>query len=148
MALITAGVLVVMGGVAFLGFQPRARAAEITVYKDPNCSCCGQWVNHVEAAGFAVKVHDTPDLGRIKAKLGVHADLHSCHTATVDGYVIEGHVTAADIKHLLVERPDARGIAVPGMPIGSQGMEQGSRREPYHVILFEADGNRSTFARH
>ncbi|WP_422023211.1 DUF411 domain-containing protein [Pyruvatibacter mobilis] len=148
LALITAGVLVVTGGVAFLGFQPSARAAEITVYKDPNCGCCGQWVNHVKAAGFAVTVKNTPELGRIKTELGVPADLHSCHTATVDGYVIEGHVPAADIRRLLVERPDARGIAVPGMPIGSPGMEQGSRREPYRVILFENNGNRSTFARH
>lgn len=148
LSLIAAGALVVTGGVALLGFQPRAQAAEVMVYKDPNCGCCGQWASHVKAAGFSVKVHDTQDLGRIKAELGVPADLYSCHTATVDGYVIEGHVPAADIKRLLAQRPDARGIAVPDMPIGSPGMEHGSRREPYNVILFKPDGEQFIFARH
>lgn len=148
LSLIAVGVLVGTGGVGLLGLQTSAQAAEITVYKDPNCGCCGQWVDHVEAAGFAVTVHDTRDLGRIKAELGVPEDLHSCHTATVDGYIVEGHVPAADIKRLLADRPEAHGIAVPGMPIGSPGMEQESRREPYRVILFQINGNRSVFARH
>lgn len=148
LSLIAAGVLVVAGGIGVLGLQTNAQASEITVYKDPNCGCCGYWVDHVEAAGFDVVVRDIPDLGRIKAELDVPKDLHSCHTATVDGYVIEGHVPAADIKRLLSERPEAQGIAVPGMPIGSPGMEQGSMREPYDVILFGADGERSVFARH
>ncbi|MFW6027238.1 MAG: DUF411 domain-containing protein [bacterium] len=147
LSLIAVGVLAVTGGVAF-GFETSARAAEMTVYKDPNCGCCDRWVDHVKAAGFAVTVHDTADLGRIKAKFEVPEDLYSCHTATVDGYLIEGHVPASDIKRLLSERPEAQGIAVPGMPIGSPGMEQGSRRETYDVILFGTDGERSVFARH
>lgn len=148
LALIAVGVLAVTGGVASFGLQTSAQAAEITVYKDPNCGCCGKWVDHLKAAGFTVTVHDTADLGRIKAKHEVPEDLYSCHTAIIDGYVIEGHVPAADIKRLLSERPDAQGIAVPGMPIGSPGMEQGSRREPYDVILFGKGGERSVFARH
>lgn len=146
--LVAVVILAVTGGVAYFGLETSTRAAEMTVYKDPNCGCCSQWVAHVKAAGFAVTVHNTADLGRIKAKLDVPEDLYSCHTATIGGYVIEGHVPASDITRLLSERPKAQGIAVPGMPIGSPGMEQGSMREPYEVILFRADGERSVFARH
>ena len=134
--------------IALIRLPAAAAAEEITVYKDPNCGCCGQWVEHVTAAGFMVTVHDTADLGRIKTEFGVPEALQACHTAMVSGYVVEGHVPAAEIKRLLAERPKARGLAVPGMPMGSPGMEQGSDREPYDVVLFQQDGTSTIFARH
>jgi len=148
LSMMAAGVLAAASGAAFPRMQAGAAAAEITVYKDANCGCCSRWISHLRDAGFMVTAHDAIDLGRIKAALGVPEDLHSCHTATVDGYVVEGHVPAADIKRLLSERPEGRGVAVPGMPIGSPGMEQGAMREPYDVLLFETDGDRSVFASH
>lgn len=108
----------------------------VTVYKSPTCNCCGLWVEHLEASGFKVDVVPKANVMPIKEKLGVPAGMGSCHTAEVDGYVIEGHVPAQDIHRLLKERPTARGLAVPGMPIGSPGMEMGNRRDPYHVYLF------------
>ena len=108
----------------------------VTVYKSPTCNCCGLWVEHLEASGFKVDVVPKANVMPIKEKLGVPAAMGSCHTAEVDGYVIEGHVPAQDIHRLLKERPTARGLAVPGMPVGSPGMEMGNRLDPYHVYLF------------
>jgi hypothetical protein len=129
----------------------RTLAAEelpkLTVAKDPNCGCCSGWVEHIKAAGFPVEVIESTDLNRLKARLGVPRHLASCHTAEVDGYVVEGHVPAVAIKRLLAERPSGTGVAVPGMPVGSPGMEvEGTAPEPYEVILFDAAGQR-TFAR-
>lgn len=138
----------VSAGVAFMGIPAATAADDITVYKDPNCGCCEQWITHMTAAGFMVTVHDTADLGRIKAEFGVPEDLQACHTGIVSGYVVEGHVPADDVTRLLAERPKARGVAVPGMPMGSPGMEQGSEREPYDVVLFQADGTGTVFARY
>jgi hypothetical protein len=147
--LIAAGAVALAGGVSLLASWPsRAEVAEVTVYKDPYCGCCNKWVEHLKAAGFAVTAHDAEDMSRIKTEAGVPAALESCHTAKVGGYVIEGHVPADDIKRLLAERPDAVGLAVPGMPIGSPGMEQGDTREPYDVILFRKDGTTTVFASH
>ena len=121
---------------------PRMR-----VTKDPSCGCCSGWVEHIKAAGFPVEVIESTDLNRLKARLGVPRHLASCHTAEVDSYVVEGHVPAAAIKRLLAERPSGTGVAVPGMPVGSPGMEvEGTAPEPYEVILFDAAGQR-TFAR-
>jgi hypothetical protein len=120
---------------------------ELQVYKTPTCGCCGNWVDHVRAAGFTPAVHDMADLSGVKAKAGVPADLQSCHTAFVGGYVIEGHVPADVIRRLLQEKPDIAGIAVPGMPIGSPGMEQGSRKDAYEVIAFTKDGKTSVYAK-
>ena len=115
-----------------------AVAAEMTVYKDPNCGCCGNWVKHMEAAGHTVKTVNTEDMDSIKTTLGVPEQLRSCHTVKVDGYILEGHVPAADVERLLSERPKARGLAVPGMPIGSPGMEiTGTPSDKYEVILFD-----------
>ena len=125
-----------------------ANAATMTVIKSPTCGCCMKWVEHVKAHGFDVKVVDTNDLMAAKAKAGVPQKLASCHTARVGGYVVEGHVPAADIKRLLAQKPKAVGIAVAGMPMGSPGMEHGNHRQPYQVILFRADGTTSVFARH
>ena len=122
----------------FLGSQ--ALATEMTVYKSPWCGCCAKWVEHMEDNGFSVKVIEQEDLDPIKRQFSVPEELHSCHTAEVDGYTIEGHVPASDVMKLLAERPKAHGLAVPGMPIGSPGMEQGDEKEPYPVVLFNDDG--------
>jgi hypothetical protein len=119
-------------------------AAGITVYKDPSCGCCSAWADHLKAAGFAVTVHEVADVSAHKRRLGVPQRLASCHTAVVDGYTVEGHVPAADIKRLLLERPKATGLAVPGMPHGSPGMETG-KREPYDVLLFDKAGKTTVY---
>lgn len=123
-------------------------SAAVEVYKAPTCGCCGAWVEHLREAGFHVQVHDTADLGPIKAEVKLPFGLGSCHTARVGGYFVEGHVPAEDVKRLLAERPAARGIAVPGMPVGSPGMEQGDLRQPYDVLLIAEDGSTSVFAHH
>lgn len=119
----------------------------VTVTKDPSCGCCSGWAEHIEAAGFPVEIVESGDVGRLKQQLGVPSALHSCHTAEVAGYVIEGHVPAPALRRLLSERPPATGIAVPGMPAGSPGMDfPGVAPESYEVILFGPDGQ-TTFAR-
>ena len=119
-------------------------APTMTVYHDPNCGCCGGWVAHMRRAGFQVQVIDTDDLAAIKTRFRVPSDLASCHTAEVDGYVIEGHIPALAIQRLLAEKPAAAGLAVPGMPTGSPGMEApGAPNEIYDVILFGPWGKRS-----
>jgi hypothetical protein len=123
-------------------------AGEIIVYKTAQCGCCKLWVKHLRDNGFKVTAHDVKNLSRHKADNGVPRALESCHTATVDGYVIEGHVPASDIKRLLKEAPPVRGLAVPGMPIGSPGMEQGDRKDRYEVLTFDNQGNTEVFARH
>ena len=110
----------------------------LKVYKSPSCGCCNAWVSHMHSAGFRGIVRDVPDLHPIKKKLGVAPDLWACHTAVIDGYVIEGHVPAREVIRLLNDRPKGIGLAVPGMPIGSPGMEQGDRRDPFQVILFSS----------
>ncbi|BEV47462.1 DUF411 domain-containing protein [Afipia carboxidovorans] len=114
----------------------------IRVHKDPSCGCCSGWVRHLEAAGFGVAVQDEADLRIIRNRLGVPSDLAACHTAEAGGYVIEGHVPATSIRRLLKERPVATGLAVPGMPVGSPGME-GGKSERYAVVLFGPDGRRT-----
>jgi hypothetical protein len=117
-----------------------AHAADtIEVWKDPGCGCCTKWVDHLKAAGFQVRAHDVNDMNAARAKNGVPQSLGACHTARVGGYAIEGHVPAAEIRRLLRERPAAAGLAVPGMPLGSPGMEA-DRTQPYDVLLFNADG--------
>jgi hypothetical protein len=121
-----------------------AAAPNMTVYHDPNCGCCGGWVAHMRRAGFQVRVIDTDDLAAIKSRFRIPSDLVSCHTAEVDGYIIEGHIPALAIQRLLAERPAAAGLAVPGMPIGSPGMEApGAANETYDVMLFGPWGKRS-----
>jgi hypothetical protein len=128
--------------------ESRVPAVSIVVYKDPNCGCCKSWIEHLKKHGFAVTSHDTPDMTEPKATGGVPAKLQSCHTAFVNGYVVEGHVPAADIQRMLTEKPKIAGIAVPGMPIGSPGMEVGNRADKYEVIAFNRDGSTSVFAKH
>lgn len=117
----------------------QAGENQIVMYKNPNCQCCTKWADHMEQAGFSVTIHPTNAMSSVKADHGVPYDMGSCHTAIVDGYVIEGHVPAKEVKKLLAERPQATGLAVPGMPIGSPGMEQGNRNEPFDVLLFSGD---------
>ena len=119
------------------------------VTKSPTCGCCGAWIEHMRHAGFEVDVHDTEDVHSVKQQAGVPFGKGSCHTAQIDGYFIEGHVPAEDVKRLLAERPDARGLAVPGMPAGSPGMEMPDGRvQPYAVELVAKDGSTSVFAAH
>ncbi len=122
-----------------------ALAASMVVYKDPNCGCCAEWVKHVRAAGYQVTVRDTPDMASVKASFGVPSALQSCHTARVETYTIEGHVPADVISKLLRDKPAGRGLAVPGMPMGSPGME-GSRRDAYNVMLFDKTGKSIVYA--
>jgi hypothetical protein len=139
--------LVAAGGMSV--FDPRSAAAEeVTVYRSPTCGCCGDWVKHMRANGFRVVVKETDDLDPVKRHYQVPGSLASCHTAVVEGYVIEGHVPAVDVQRLLASRPKARGLAVPGMPAGSPGMETGGPPDRYSVILFGDDGSQSVFSRH
>lgn len=120
----------------------------VTVFKDPDCGCCAQWIEHLREAGFLVEAQDRSDLNAVKARLGVPAALASCHTAVIDGYVVEGHVPARSILRLLAERPRATGLAVPRMPIGSPGMEvPGATPDVYDVVLF-APGVAERFERY
>ena len=127
---------------------PETSASVISVYKTPTCGCCKKWVDHLRENGFTVETHDQPSLTALKQEQGVPKGAEACHTALVDGYVIEGHVPAQDVARLLEERPAAvRGLVVPGMPLGSPGMEA-DRTEPYSVLAFDDTGRVSTFARY
>lgn len=120
----------------------------LTVHKSPTCGCCAKWMDHVNAGGLATEVVSEQDMSTVQKRLGVPAELQSCHVAVVGDYVIVGHVPADDIKRLLAEKPKARGLSVGGMPMGSPGMEHGDHRQPYETMLFQADGQASVFARH
>jgi hypothetical protein len=143
---VTAG----LGFSAARGDQSPNSATAVVVYKSPTCGCCSAWAEHVRAAGFRVEVQSVSDdkLRSISRDGGVTNDLASCHTAKVGGYTVEGHVPAADIQRLLKEKPSVAGIAVPGMPMGSPGMEQGGRKDPFNTIAFTKDGNKTVFAKH
>ena len=126
-----------------------AAPVPITVYKSPTCGCCKKWNEHLEANGFAVTTFDVEDVGPTKERLGVPRDFVSCHTGFVGGYAVEGHVPAADIHRLLKEKPRVVGLAAPGMPMGSPGMEiPGRQADAYDVIAFARDGKRTVWAKH
>ena len=135
---------------AATGVRPSAqKGPAVQVYKDPTCGCCSLWVEHLRKAGFSATVTDVADMTAIKTKHGVPSQARSCHTAVVDGYTIEGHVPAADVQRLLKERPRVVGIGVPGMPIGSPGMEVASvKPQPYDVLAFDKAGQTTVFASH
>ncbi len=128
-----------------IGRAQAPKPVPVVVYKSPTCGCCGKWVEHMRANGFDVTVNNMPDVTPIKDKQGVPAALRSCHTAIVGNYAIEGHVPADVVKKLLKEKPNAAGIAVPGMPMGSPGMEGGSK-DTYNVVLFDKSGKTSVYA--
>jgi hypothetical protein len=138
-AAIAAGLL---GAMLALGAQAGDTTSTIQVYKTPTCGCCGKWIDHLRAAGFSVESTDLRDLTALKALNGVPQGLASCHTAMIDGYVVEGHVPASDIERLLKERPKVAGLAVPGMPLGSPGMEHPDprRHETFDVLSFGPNG--------
>lgn len=121
----------------------------VIVHKNPSCGCCNGWVEHMRQAGFVVEVLDVENLHPVKTRVGLPSGMGSCHTAEVAGYFVEGHVPAEDVKRLLAERPAARGLALPGMPVGSPGMEDPSGRvQPYTVMLVKPDGTTRPFVRH
>ncbi|MFP2768899.1 DUF411 domain-containing protein [Oceanisphaera sp. KMM 10153] len=123
-----------------------ALAAPITVYKSESCGCCADWVSHMEASGFEIKVVNADNLGPVKAMAGVKPELASCHTGVIDGYVIEGHVPAADVQRLLEQKPAVRGLTIPGMPQSAPGMDIPGT--PYEVLSFDAQGNTAVFSRY
>lgn len=127
----------------------RRELNSATVYKSATCGCCKAWVEHLRESGFEVQVHDVDNLDSIKQRFGVPFGLGSCHTAQIGPYFIEGHVPAADIQRLLREQPQAKGLTVPGMPVGSPGMESPSgETQPYDVLLVAPDGTTKTYAHH
>jgi hypothetical protein len=136
---------VVAGGAAAL--LAAAEDAQVRVYKTSTCGCCTKWVNHLRSRGFSVEATDVEDLERVKLENGIPQRLASCHTAFVEGYFVEGHVPAEDVERLLAERPRIAGLAVPGMPIGSPGME-GPDPERYQVLALGLEGEISVFATH
>jgi hypothetical protein len=142
------GLLKIFAPLALVACAQSAAATTLVITKTATCGCCKHWVDHVRKAGFTVEVHDVEDVTPTARRLGVPDELRSCHTTQADGYVIEGHVPAADIKRLLAQKPKATGIAVPGMVAGSPGMEAGGHSEPYKVLLFTKDGKTKVFATH
>lgn len=134
----------------FSGLVSAEEAAlpEMTVYRSPTCGCCGKWLEHAENSGFKIKDVISSDMDQIKARYGVPEKLASCHTVVVDGYVIEGHVPAADVRKLLQTKPNVAGLAAPGMPMGSPGMEMGDRQDDYKVVSFDKDGHAEVYAEH
>jgi len=147
--MLLAAAAVVSLGAAAGGASPAAAKAGvsvITVYKSPSCGCCGKWIDYLRANGFEVKVEDMDDLSEIKAASGVPRQLQTCHTAVVEGYVVEGHVPADALRSLLHDRPKVAGIAVPGMPVGSPGMD-GSPAQHYDVIAWDKTGKTTVYAK-
>lgn len=130
---------------ALLFNQESVEASDVVVYKSPSCGCCSKWVDHMRENGFSVEVHNHRDMNPIKAELGVPRHLQSCHTAKVGGYVVEGHVPANEIVRMLRQKPAVYGLAVPGMPMGSPGME-GPRNDPYDVLTFQKNGKTGVYA--
>lgn len=135
---------------AALGLAAPALASpdEVVMYKDPDCGCCGKWAEHMRSAGFAVKEVASPRMDLVKQEAGVPEALGSCHTAKVGGYVVEGHVPAADVRRMLAEKPAIRGLSAPGMPLGSPGMEGPYPAERYDVVSFDAQGRSAVFSKH
>jgi len=121
---------------------------DIVVYKNPECGCCTKWVRYLQDNNYNVTIEHTRDVLAVKKRLGVPEKLAACHTAVIDGYVVEGHITHRDIKRLLLFRPDIKGIAVPGMPVGTPGMESGSTVQPYNVMSFDEQGTLGVFVEH
>lgn len=138
-ALVAVGLVVASNG-------GEAANPTIQVYKSPTCGCCNGWIQHLREAGYDVEAHDEADLAAVKSRFGVSRELASCHTGLIEGYIIEGHVPADVIDRLLQERPQIAGLAVPGMPVGSPGME-GPNPQPYEILAFDQAGNVSVYDR-
>ena len=136
--------------VALAQQKPVSSRTPIVVYKTPTCGCCAMWVEHMRENGFQPEVHDVSaaQVRAVSQAAGLRDEGTSCHTAKVGNFIVEGHVPAADVRRMLKEKPAIAGIAAPGMPIGSPGMEMGSRKDPYNVIAFTKDGKSTVFAKH
>lgn len=141
------GIALTAGSLSAQSTRASTKKPHLLVYKSPTCGCCAKWVEHVNAAGFTSETTNLPDVSSIKAKHGVPSQLVSCHTSLVGGYVIEGHVPAEDIHRLLRERPAIVGLAAPGMPAGSPGMDV-PNSPPYQVLSFDKQGRTRVFATH
>ena len=139
--------VVLVGLLGTAVFFAQQAKPSITVYKTSTCGCCSGWVDHLKANGFDVKALDVEDIQTVKTTYGVPASLASCHTGVIGNYTIEGHVPADAIHRLLKERPGVAGIAVPGMPVGTPGMEVGDRKDPYSIMSFNRDGTSAVFER-
>jgi hypothetical protein len=139
--------VVVAAALAIFFTVGSSASMEVAVYKSPTCGCCTGWVEHMRRNGFSVKEYNVDNVMPIKARNGVPTRLASCHTALVGGYAIEGHVPAEDVQRLLREHPQIKGLAVPGMVMGSPGME-GPRKDRYQVLSFDKDGHTAVYARH
>ena len=129
-----------------IGFATEPFSTVVVVYKSATCSCCSGWVKHMRDNGFNMMTQNVQDVSQYKERANLPEDIRSCHTAFVDGYAIEGHVPASDIKRMLTQKPDIRGLAVPGMPIGSPGMEYGDRKDRYQVISYTKDGVKTVYS--
>ena len=139
-----AGLMLIVAAVLLVQ-QPSQATGTVVVYKSPTCGCCSAWVKHMEQNGFNVEVYDRQNMNPVKTEFGVPAHLQSCHTAKVGDYVIEGHVPADLVAKLLEDKPPVKGLTVPGMPMGSPGME-GPHKDDYAVLTFQADGNTQVYA--
>ena len=146
-SLVGAATLVARRASAAMPLRTDVARPPVTVYKDASCGCCKKWIEHMQASGFTVDAHDSADMDAVKDHYGVPSGVRSCHTALVGNYVVEGHVPAADVERMLKEQPKAAGLSVPGMVMGSPGME-GSMSRPYTVLAFQKTGATTTFASH
>ncbi len=141
-----AAMVICMAVISAVAAAQRPQLPVVEVFKSPDCGCCANWVKHLEANGFKTKVTNTEAIDEVKTRMNVPKKVQSCHTAVVDGYVLEGHVPAADVKRLLKDRPAVVGLAVPGMPMGSPGMEVGNTVQRYDVVSFDKQGATRVFA--
>ena len=143
-AVVTISILFVAGFITAKHVNAETDSV-MTVYKSPTCGCCNKWISHMQENGFKIEAIDVQNIDLVKQHYGISKRIASCHTAIVDGYVIEGHVPANDVKKMLSEKKDILGLSVPGMPIGSPGMEMGNRLDRYAVISFDENGNLEIF---
>lgn len=146
-ALVSAGTLIARRAAAAAPAHSFLARPPVTVYKDPSCGCCKKWVEHMQASGFTVTSHDDSDMDALKDHYGVPSGVRSCHTALIGSYVVEGHVPASDVDRMLKEQPKVAGLALPGMVMGSPGME-GGMSKPYTVVAFQKSGTTTPFASH
>ncbi|GMR13561.1 MAG: DUF411 domain-containing protein [Gemmatimonadota bacterium] len=141
--------VVLLGAMVIWSVQPASAKPTVTVYKNATCGCCRGWIEHLRKEGYEVIAEDVDNLAAIKAELGVRSSFSSCHTALVDGYIVEGHVPAADIDRLLAERPEIAGLSAPGMPASSPGMAiPGRPVDPFDVLAFDELGKTTVYAKH
>ena len=145
--LASAATLIARRATAAVPLRITVARPPVTVYKDASCGCCKKWIEHMQSSGFTVDAHDSADMDAVKDHYGVPSNVRSCHTALVGSYVVEGHVPAADVDRMLKEQPKAAGLSVPGMVMGTPGME-GSMSKPYTVLAFQKTGATTAFASH